>query len=60
MKLKAKYKDKVVYIIGFAGGSGCAGIPRSKAIICYDFFGRIKEVDLYELYIIDEDNPFKK
>ena len=54
MKIKAEYKNQIVYIIAFATGSGDFGLPRIKAIIMYEF-GCIKPVDLWELTIIDTE-----
>ena len=54
MKIKAKYKSQIVYIIAFATGSGEYDCHREKAIIM-DKFGNIKSVDLWEVNIIDEE-----
>lgn len=62
MKIKAIYKDEVVYIIGFCTGSGAVNAPREKAIISRPFLGTkawVEAVDLYDVYIIDDEyNPY--
>lgn len=57
MRIRAKYKGKVVYIIGFTTGSGCYGLPQELAIIAIKTYRGtdIEAVKLYELTIIDED-----
>jgi hypothetical protein len=57
MKIKAIYKDKVVYIIGF-----CTKGDFIKAIISYPYIKNkalVDYVSIHEVYIIDDKyNPY--
>ena len=57
MKIKAKYKDKFVYILGFVSGSSDYGHTKEKAVIAIDFYNKaiIESVDLWEVDIIDPE-----
>lgn len=54
MRIKAKYNEEVVFLIGFCSDSGSFGYTQERAVICRGS-GRIESVKFDEIEIIDEE-----